>query len=166
MVITSQITTIKGEFTAEYHDDDNFNHLPYEQCTQSYGVCFYQGLIILAKTIKDSWILPGGTIEPGETFEQALIREIHEEANMKVLSCRPIGYQKIWNEHTAPIYQLRYYCQVEPIGPFVKDLAEDGGDIASIWQIVPNQVADLLNWGAIGERIIDRSIELHEQAMC
>ena len=84
---------------------------------------------------------------------------------MEVLSCQPIGYQKIWNEHTTPIYQLRYYCQAEPYGPFEKDLAEDGGDIASIWQIVPDQVADLLNWGAIGSHIIERAIMLHQSEL-
>ena len=161
MVITSKISTIKGEFAAEYHDVDSFHDLPYEQCTQVYGVCFYQDSIILAKTIKGSWILPGGTIEAGEAFEQTLTREVREESNMRVLFCQPIGYQKLWNEHTAPIYQLRYYCEVEPFGPFEKDMAEDGGNIASIWQIVPDQVADLLNWGTIGERIIEKATTLH-----
>jgi hypothetical protein len=69
MNITSQIQTTQGKFTAEYHDADEFGHLPQEQCSQVYGVCFYKNLIILARTTGGMWLLPGGTIEPGETFE-------------------------------------------------------------------------------------------------
>lgn len=162
MMLTRKIQTVHGEFTAEYHDADNFDELPIQHCTQVYGVCFYQDLIVLAKTIKETWVLPGGSIEPGETFEQTLHREVREESNMKVLSYQPIGFQKVWSSTQAPIYQLRYYCQVEPFGPFEQDLAADGGDIVSIWQIVPDQVADLLNWDAIGDRIIERAIVKHQ----
>ncbi len=33
---------------------------------------------------KSWWCLPGGTIEPGETPEEALIREMREELNLQV----------------------------------------------------------------------------------
>ena len=32
-----------------------------------------------------AWVLPGGHIELGETFEQSVIREIFEETGIKIL---------------------------------------------------------------------------------
>jgi ADP-ribose pyrophosphatase YjhB (NUDIX family) len=160
-MLTSAIATIRGTFNVEYHDAESFEHLPVDKCTQSYGACFYNGNIILCKTFSKTWILPGGTIEPGESYEQALIREIKEESNMKVLNFQPLGYQKVWNDQTEPFYQLRFYCQVEPYGEFEYDTAEDGGHVESIWQIIPSQAADLLNWGEIGDQIIGRATDMH-----
>ena len=32
-----------------------------------------------------AWVLPGGHIELGETFEEAVIREINEETGIKIV---------------------------------------------------------------------------------
>jgi 8-oxo-dGTP diphosphatase len=36
------------------------------------------------------WTLPGGRLEPGETAEDCVIREVHEELGLSVYALRPI----------------------------------------------------------------------------
>src|SRR5204863_9926760 len=83
------------EYIFEYSDADSFDHLDKEKCTQTYGVCFHEGKMVLGRSGRRGWGLIGGTIEKGETFEQTFRREIQEESNMEVLNFLPIGYQKV-----------------------------------------------------------------------
>lgn len=43
-----------------------------------------QGEILLVKSPWRGWEYPGGLIEPGETFEQALHREVREESGVEI----------------------------------------------------------------------------------
>jgi 8-oxo-dGTP pyrophosphatase MutT (NUDIX family) len=107
---------------------------------------------------KQSWGLIGGTVEDGETFEETLKREIQEEANMELLSCLPVGYQKVIDTRDGKeIYQLRYVCTARSHGPFISDPA---GAITEIKFIDPKNYKDYFDWGKIGERIIFRALEL------
>lgn len=42
------------------------------------------GEILLVKSPWRGWEYPGGLIEPGETFQEALHREVHEEAGVEI----------------------------------------------------------------------------------
>ncbi len=147
------------KYIFEYSDCDDFSLLPFEQCTQTYGVCFYEDKMIIGYGgAKQDWGLIGGTIEKGETLDQTFEREIQEESNMKVLKKLPVGYQKVTDTRDGKvIYQLRYVAIVEPYGPFVNDPT---GAVTEIKLIDPKDVKNYFDWREIGDRIVERALEL------
>jgi 8-oxo-dGTP pyrophosphatase MutT (NUDIX family) len=160
MNLTNSYTDKKGnEYIFEYSDADSFEHLDKTKCTQTYGVCFMDGKLLLGYSgNRKEYVLIGGTIEEGENFEQTLRREIQEESNMEILSFLPIGYQKVTNVKDQSVkYQLRYVCKVKPFGPFESDPA---GDIVELKLVDVKEYKEYLKWGSIGDRIIERAAEL------
>ena len=59
---------------------------------------FQDNELLLTNIDTRGWDLPGGHIEPDETPEEAIARELHEETGMQVKHPRLIGYLKITNE--------------------------------------------------------------------
>jgi ADP-ribose pyrophosphatase YjhB (NUDIX family) len=161
-IIEERVGKSGVKYIVEYSDADSFDHLPIELCAQSYGVCFYGDKMVIGYGgQKQDWGLIGGSVEPGESMEETLAREIKEESNMKVLSSKPIGYQKVTDTRDSNvIYQLRYVCAVEPYGDFVSD--PDGG-ITEIKLINPKDYKQYFDWGEIGERIISRAVNLNKK---
>jgi len=146
----------------EYEDVDSFEQLEYSKCFQTYGVCFCNGKLVVAHGHyggkQKDWGLIGGRIEEGEALEETLHREVKEESNMKILSIKPIGYQKAVNTKDGSFnYQLRYACTVVPFGPFVSDPA---GAIDEIKLIEPRDYKKYFDWGKIGDRIMERAFEI------
>lgn len=165
MVITEEHIGHSGvRYIFEYKDTNSFDNLPLEMCKQTYGVCFYEDRLVIGYGgVKKHWGLIGGKVELGETLEETLAREIKEESNMKVLSSKPIGYQKVTDTRDgSEIYQLRYACIVEPYGPFVSD---PDGSITEIKLIDPADYKQYFDWGKIGERIIIRALELKKEGI-
>lgn len=154
------------EYLYEYSDATDFSHLPQDRIKQVYGVCFVDDQIVIGYGgLKKSWGLIGGSVEPGETIEQTLKREVKEESNMAVLSFLPIGYQKLTNlENGKIIFQLRCACKVKPLGEFTID----GGDgitdkgITEIKLIDPLTYREYFDWGQIGDHIIKKAIKLKD----
>lgn len=140
-----------------YEDKDPNQDLEGKMFTGVHGFCFCNGkLVIVYAENKKYWTLPGGGIEPGETYEEAIIREIQEESNMKVLHQELIGFQDIY-ENGKIIRQTRSFCIVEPYGDFVTD---PDGDITEIKLINPKEFKQYIDWLKIGDRIMERALEI------
>jgi len=71
------------------------------------------------------WVLPGGGVEFGETFEETLTREIKEEANINIVVRDAFKTYELINppnEHRIIIYLFADYSSGNPVPS--SDLAE------------------------------------------
>lgn len=59
------------------------------------------GQVLITK-IPRGWDIPGGHIEPGETPEQAVTREVYEETGGVVSEVQPIGYLHVTKQKHTP----------------------------------------------------------------
>lgn len=66
------------------------------------------GKILLVKSPRRGWEYPGGLIEPGETFQQALHREIREESGVEV---EIMGFVGICKNIEKDIVNIDFLCR-------------------------------------------------------
>lgn len=73
----------------------------------------------------DLWELPGGKLEPGETPEKCLEREIMEELGMKISALRPFNFS-YWEYSNKKILLLAIICKPVSGNPRKIDCADFG----------------------------------------
>lgn len=69
---------------------------------------------------KDGWEFPGGKVEPGESPQQALAREIREELDMEIA----VGDYLMTVEYDYPDFHLSmqcYWCRIVEGTPILKE---------------------------------------------
>ena len=157
MEIKSTLINHSGqELKVVYWEGDPLADLEGKILQGVHAFCFYDGKLVLVKHPKSGWMPPGGGIEQGETYEQAIIREVKEEINMKVVSQALIGFQDIY-EPGRIVRQTRSFCIVEPYDNFTLD---PDGEITETKLIDPADYKKYFDWGEIGERIMERAVEM------
>ena len=74
------------------------------------AVLVHQGRVLLIRRGKEPlrgrWVVPGGTVEVGETLEQALVREVQEETGLVV---RPIEVVAVFDRIERDGDAVRYH---------------------------------------------------------
>ncbi|MEN9614449.1 MAG: hypothetical protein RLZZ347_756 [Candidatus Parcubacteria bacterium] len=151
-------TRLSGKVEVMYREDDPLKDLDGKILSGIHAFCFYgDKLVIVYAENKGYWTPPGGGIEKGETYEQAIVREVAEETNMRVLHQELIGYQDVY-EPGRIVRQVRSFCIVEPIGDFV---ADPDGDITEIKLVDFADYTNYVRWpGPIADRLLTRVSEL------
>ncbi len=122
--------------------------------------CFHKDkLVVTYSKRKDMWEPAGGDVEVGESVTDAMLREVREETNMKVLHYACIGYEDILAEEGIATL-MRFVCIGEPYGEFIED--PDEGEITKIELIKPEEYKNYFDWGDIGEHMMERALKIKE----
>ncbi|MHB8710098.1 MAG: NUDIX hydrolase [Minisyncoccota bacterium] len=151
---------LSGIVPVVYRDIESVEELDGRTVHGVHAYCFVgDRLVIVYSEAKGYWTPPGGGVEPGETVEKAIAREVLEETNMRVLKQKVLGYLEIF-EPERIVTQVRSVCIVEPVGEFVSD---PDGDVTEIKLIDPEDIKQYFDWGEIGDHLIQRALELKER---
>lgn len=74
-------------------------------------------LLVTARRQAGLWVFPKGHIEPGESPEQAAVREVLEEAGVEATIVTPIGsteYKNARGPVRAQFYLMTFTAEAEP----------------------------------------------------
>jgi len=100
-------------------------------------------------------------MEPGETLERTLAREVHEEACARVLACEYIGCQRVTalDVDEAPYYQTRFWARVE-LDAFVAS-----HEMIARRDVTPGEFREALFWGreATAGLILERGLAVERR---
>ncbi|GAA4750046.1 NUDIX hydrolase [Gordonia alkaliphila] len=107
------------------------------------------GRVLLVKRGHDPqrgrWSVPGGHVEPGETFEEAAVREVHEETGLEVT----VG-EELWTA-TVPFGDDELFEVHDFAGTVTGGVLRSGDDAEEVRWVAPADLADLpLTTGLLG----------------
>ncbi len=87
----------------------------------------------------DDWSLPKGKLDPGESFEEAALREVSEETGLECELIRELESVRYRDGHGRP--KIARYWLMRPVGGRVEDRAPDDEVDELRWVTVPEAVA-------------------------
>jgi 8-oxo-dGTP diphosphatase len=107
------------------------------------GVLVHEGRVLLARRGKEPllgrWVVPGGTVELGETLEEALVREMEEEAGLRV---EPAGVLAVFDRIDREGERVvRHYVVVDFLCRWLAGEARAGSDALEVAWAAPEELA-------------------------
>lgn len=120
------------------------------------GILVQDGQVVLLKNEREEWELPGGKLDPGESLEECLAREIAEELGVGVKVGNMVdawvydilGKVKVviltYHCHTSvPFAQIQISSEHKALGQFsleaIDDLPMPNGYKKTIWKVMGNK---------------------------
>jgi ADP-ribose pyrophosphatase YjhB (NUDIX family) len=106
------------------------------------AVVVHEGRVLLVKRGKEPlrgrWVVPGGTVELGETLEEALVREILEETAIRVV---PREVATVFDRiHRTEGRVVFHYVIVDFICDYVGGVAKAGSDAEAVAWAAPEEL--------------------------
>ena len=105
------------------------------EITLLFGV--FENRLLLVDVDQRGWSVPGGHIDPGETEEQALIREVKEEAGATVQNLQPFGIYEFRKDEETPVHAVvtTYTGDVTHFEPISLDMESRGIMLVPLEQV-------------------------------
>lgn len=106
------------------------------------AVLIHEGRVLLIRRGKEPlrgrWVVPGGTVELGETLEEALVREVEEETGLRV---RPRELVTVFDRiHREDGQVLYHYVIVDYLCEFVSGSPRAASDAEEVALVAPGDL--------------------------
>jgi 8-oxo-dGTP diphosphatase len=127
-----------------------------ELVTNIHVVGFTGGQIVLCRTERGRWFLPGGTREEGEPIEDCVARELREEAGARLagplrwvgahrcVSDRAVPYRP-WQPHPLKAW---LWCTADVVIDSAPTCPADGEQVVEVRAVDPAEAQRLLSAGS------------------
>ena len=108
------------------------------------AVVVHEGRVLLIRRGKEPlrgrWVVPGGTVEPGETLHEALVREVLEETAVTV---RPLEVVLVFDRILREGQEVRYhYVIVDYLCQYVSGTPQAGSDAEDVAFVAADRLGD------------------------
>ena len=121
---------------------------------QAGGIIVWRDRVVLRRTAYGEWVFPKGWIDPGETAEQAAVREVREETGVRAEIARLAGSAPY--EADGEIRNVVYYLMRVVDSP---EWAEHAGSDAA--SVPYHEVAEMLTFDNNRQLWLRVSNEVH-----
>ena len=108
------------------------------------AVMIHEGRVLLIRRGKEPlrgrWVIPGGTVEAGETLHDALVREVREETGLVV---RPVEVVLVFDRILREQGQLCYhYVIIDYLCEYVSGTPQAATDAEAVALVRPEELPD------------------------